>query len=310
MWSCLIKKPISKIIKAWKIDRSTASFWWTSQCAQKSAEKSLKEHVVQIVIRLLLWAIKWLQRDLRETIHIRITFNYRNKKSKLSKSVLTTEAIPTRSHHGCTPILPNQGSTTPVQFWASGSTNARGTLGHGPKDESTTWWMNPRSSGKGNGCWITPMMPFLKYDDSLWKKPINSSMTSVATHRKSSYFRFHVPPGWTFNMFNCKGLPIPKAPRYDNQWSSVSPAFLITASWREPWIHVGNWMLGRHPGIVEANKNGILVSFPIYAHFTNCESFSTALHQKYLVYRTLNIIASIVIVNLCLSLLLIRKVVP
>lgn len=69
-------------------------------------------------------------------------------------------------------------------------------------------------------------------------------------------------------------------------------------------------MLGRYPGIVEANKNGILVSFPIYAHFTNCESFSTALHQKYLVYRTLNIIASIVIVNLCLSLLLVRKVVP
>lgn len=74
MWSCLIKKPISKIIKAWKIDRSTASFWWTSQCAQKSTEKSLKQHGVQIVIRLL-WAIKWLQRDLRETIHIRITFH-------------------------------------------------------------------------------------------------------------------------------------------------------------------------------------------------------------------------------------------
>ena len=154
MWSCLIKKPISKIIKAWKIDRSTASFWWTSQCAQKSTDKSLKQHVVQIVIRLL-WAIKWLQRDLRETIQ------YRNRKSKLSKSVLTTEAIPTRSHHGCKPILPKQGSTTPVQFWAPGSTNARGTLGHDPKDESTTWWMNPRSSGKGNGRWITPMMPWI-----------------------------------------------------------------------------------------------------------------------------------------------------
>ena len=251
MWSCLIKKPISKIIKAWKIwpDRRH-HFDGQPSCAQKSTEKSLKQHVVQIVIRLL-WAIKWLQRDLRETIHIGITFNNEKESPNCQSPFLQPK--------------PSQQEVIMDAHLYSQTREARlrcnSELQAVRMQEVPYKVMIPRMNPPHGG-WIQEVLEketavevhqWCRESQIWWfivgKKPINSSMTSIAIHRKSSYFRFHVPPGWTFN---CKGLPIPKAPRYDNQWSSVSPAFLITASWRDPWIHVGNWMLGRYPGIVDA----------------------------------------------------------